>query len=217
MKQFSHRVQDTIPRALKLSTPTCEARLTPRHNDSIFHLGVFSETKAHSSYPGKTVGKLKQSPMVRASWHFPFQELSYSVAMPVTDLTVQNNSFSRWHSISSQFDFTSFSKTWVSCFEEQGRLWMAFGFLCSEVLQKHITLEQESCFCCPCENMPGNWQVRKLTVLYHCLDMLCKSSKNLSTLNPFMATGIYRFWSLGQLSYWGRQCLSLVCSDCFFL
>lgn len=56
---------------------------------------------------------------------------------------------------------------------------MAFGFLCLEVLQKHITLGQESCFCCPCENMPANWQVTKLNILYHCLDMLRKRSKNL--------------------------------------
>lgn len=179
VKQFTHRVQETIPRGLKLSTPSEWSQVTPRHNDSIFHLGVFSETRAHSGYPGKTGGRWQQTSVVRVSWHFPFQDLSSSVAMPVTDLTVQNSSFPWWPSTSSPFDFTSFSKTWVGCFEEQGRLWMAFGFLSLEVLQKHITLGQENCFCCPCENMPGIWQVTQLNTLYHCLDMLCKRSKKL--------------------------------------
>lgn len=53
---------------------------------------------------------------------------------------------------------------------------MAVGSL--EVLQKYITLEQENCFCCSCENMPGIWQVTELNRSYHCLDMLCKRSEN---------------------------------------
>lgn len=178
VKQFIHRVQETIPSAFKLSTPSEWSQVTPSHNHSIFHVGVFSETRAYSGYPGKTGGSWQQTPMVRVSWHFPFQDLSSSFTTLVTDRTVQN-SFPWWCSTSSQFDFTSFSKTWVGCFEEQGRLWKTFGFLCLEVLQKHITLGQENCFRCPCENMPGIWQVSKLNILYHCLDMLCKRSKNL--------------------------------------
>lgn len=135
-----------------------------------------------SGYPGKTGGGWQQTPMVRVSWHFSFQVLSISVAKSFTALAVQNNSFPWWFSTSSPPNITSFSKTWVNWFEEQGRQWMALGFLSFfgsfEVLQKHIILGQENCFCCPSENMPGIWQVTKLNILYHCLDMHCKRSEN---------------------------------------
>lgn len=96
----------------------------------------------------------------------PFLDLSSPVAKPVTNLTVRNSSFPWWRLSSSQLDYK---------FQQNlGRL-----FWRTEVLQKHITPGQENCFCCPCENMPGIWQVRKLNILYHCLDMLCKRSKKL--------------------------------------
>lgn len=215
-KQSTHGVQETTPRAFKLSTPSEWSWVTPRHN-SIFHLGVFLETRPHSGYPGKTGGRWQQAPIVRVSWHFPFQDLSSSVALPVTDLTVQNNSFPWWRSTPSLFDSTSFSKTWVGCFEEQGKLWMAFGFLCLEVLQKRTTLQQENCFCCPCENMPGIWQVTKLNVLYHCLDMLYKRSKNL--IYPESIHGNRHLLLLVTRSaQWPRQTVSFtLCNVYLFL
>jgi len=216
VKQFTQTVQDTIPSAFKLPTPPEWSQVTPRHNDSIFHLGEFSETRAHSGCPGKTVGRCQQTPMVRVSRHFPLQDLSFSVAMPVTDLIGQNNTFPWWCSTSSQPDLTSFSKTSVGCFEEEGRLWTAFGILWKFYIST-LPWGKENCFCCPCENMPGIWQVAKLNTFYHCLDMLCKRSKTL--IYPESVHGSTHLLVLVTRSaQWLRQTVSFtLCNLYFFL
>lgn len=102
--QFTHRVQKTIPMAFKLSTPCQWRQVTPTNNDSIFYPWAFSKTRPHSGCPGRTRGSWPQTPIVRVSWHSSFQGLSSSVAVPLSDLwAVQNNSFPRQHSTSTQF------------------------------------------------------------------------------------------------------------------
>lgn len=44
MKQFTHRVKETIFRALKLYTFLLSEAMLPGHHSSISYLGVFSET-----------------------------------------------------------------------------------------------------------------------------------------------------------------------------
>lgn len=93
----------------------------------------------------------------------------------------------------------NFNKTWVGYFEEQGRLWTAFGFLCLEVLQNHITLGGRDLLLLSLRKYIQNFQVSKLNILCHCLDRFCRASKNFTS--PW-------FWSPGQLSGIGREWLS---------
>lgn len=61
----------------------------------------------------------------------------------------------------------------------------------------------------------GNLQ----SLIYYITVRTCsvKGQKTSSTLNPFMAIGISWFWSLGQLSGWGRQLPFTLCNVYLFL